>query len=44
MYFGLDDVPATRPAPPPVGGDITISSGQPEAIYAEISIRSAAEL
>ena len=43
-YKLVDDVPAASPAPPPVGGDITTSSAQPEAIYAEISTRSAAEL
>ena len=37
-------VPAASPAPPPVGGDITTSSAQPEALYAEISTRSAAKL
>ena len=28
--------PAASPAPLPVGGDITSSSAQPEAMYAEI--------
>ena len=37
-------VPAASPAPPPVSGDITTSSAQPEAMYAEISTRSAAKL
>ena len=43
-YNPVDDVQAANPAPPPVGGDITISSAQPEAMYAEISTRSAAKL
>ena len=43
-YNQVDDVPAASPAPPPVGGDITTSSAQPEAMYAEISTRSAAKL
>ena len=42
-YNPLDDVPAASPAPPPVVGDIT-SSVQPEAMYAEISTKSAAKL
>ena len=29
-------IPATNPVPLPVGGDITTSSAQPEAMYAEI--------
>ena len=37
----VDDVPATNPASPPVGGNITTNSAQPEAMYAEISTRSA---
>ena len=43
-YNPVDDIPAASPSPPPVGGDITTSSAQPEAMYAEISTRSAAEL
>ena len=53
-YKPVDDIPAASPAPPPVlvagpappavGGDITTSSAQPEAMYAEISTRSAAKL
>ena len=47
-------IPADEDAPPvpaykpvddvPVGGDITTSSAEPEATYAEISTRSAAKL
>ena len=50
-YNPVDDVPAPNPDPPPVpaaspsppavGGDITTSSAQSEAMYAEISTRSA---
>ena len=43
-YNPVDDIPAAIPAPPPpVVGDIT-SSAQPEAMYAEISTRSAPKL
>ena len=43
-YNPVNDVPAASPAPPPVGRDIITSSAQPEAVYAEISTRSAAKL
>ena len=43
-YNPVDDIPAASPAPPPVGGNITTSSAQPEAMYAEIGTRSAAKL
>ena len=43
-YNPVDDIPAASPAPHPVGGDITTSSAQPEAMYAEISTKSAAKL
>ena len=44
-YNPVHDVPAASPAPPPaVRGDITTSSAQPEAMYAEINTRSAAKL
>ena len=44
-YNPVDKVPAASLVPPPpVGGDITTSSAQPEAMYAEISTRSAAKL
>ena len=43
-YNSVDDIPAASPAPPAVGRDITTSSAQPEAMYAEISTRSAAKL
>ena len=44
-YNPIVDIPAASPAPPPpVGGDVTTSSAQPEAMYAEISTRSAAKL
>ena len=43
-YKPVDDIPAASPATTQVGADITTSSAQPEAIYAEISTRSAAEL
>ena len=44
QYKPVDDVSAASPAPLPVGGNITTSLAQPEAMYAEISTRSAAEL
>ena len=44
-YNPVDDIPAASPAPPPpLGKDINTSSDQPEAMYAEISTRSAATL
>ena len=43
-YNPVDDIPAATSAPPPVGGDIITSSAQSEAMYAEISTRSAAKL
>ena len=43
-YNPVYDVPAASPALPPVGGDITTSSAQPEAMYAEISTRSTGKL
>ena len=44
-YNPVDKVPTASSAPPPpVGGDITTSSAEPEAMYAEISTRSAAKL
>ena len=44
QYNSVGDVPAASPATPPVGGDIATSSAQPEAMYVEISTRSAPEL
>ena len=44
-YNPVVDIPAASLAPPPpVGGDISTSSAQPEAMYAEISTRSAGKL
>ena len=43
-YNPVDVIPAASPAPHPVGGDITTSSAQSEAMYAEITTRSAAKL
>ena len=43
-YNPVDNVTAASPAPSPVSGDITTSSAQPEAVYAEISTRSVAKL
>ena len=42
-YNPVNDIPAASSAPPPVVEDIT-SSAEPEAMYAEISTRSAAKL
>ena len=43
-YKPVVDIPYTSPAPPTVGGNITTNPAQPEAMYAEISTRSAAKL
>ena len=43
QYNPENDIPAASSAPPPVVGDIT-SSAEPEAMYAEISTKSAAKL
>ena len=44
-YNPVENIPPASPTPTPlVGGDITTSSAEPEAMYAEISTRSAAKL
>ena len=43
-YNPIDNIPAASPAPPPVPATSPTSSAEPEAMYAEISSRSAPKL